>query len=382
MAEMSTSGKVQMFTRSVALISLFVVAVSAPRALAAENAPADLVLVQQGSLPIILTAPHGGREKIAGVAPREMITEKVDGSRRWGGLQRGGDPNTDILVQGIAAEIKALLGRDAYLVMAKFDRKFIDANRPPDLAFDSAEARPYYDYYHNSIRRFIAEIRKRYPAGLLIDVHGQKKDPAALMRGTRNGSAVRRLLQRYGQKSIVGPNGLFGQLEVNGFKVFPANDIPIDGTSENAGFNGGYTVFTYGSHNANGRRCRLVRVRRQVSAERCSGSNCERRGQVDRRVLPCVSEGITSAVNLNSIISPQVSTRAGCGLQCHEHVRQERPHLDDRCLSRHGVATDARALVSASPASGRRSPPSSPAAHRCRGVEARKYRDRGQSGSR
>jgi hypothetical protein len=45
---------------------------------------------------------------------------------------------------------------------------------------------------------------------------------------------------------------LFGQLQANGFKVFPANDLPIGGRSEDAGFNGGYTVQTYGSHTAAG----------------------------------------------------------------------------------------------------------------------------------
>jgi len=241
-----------MLTRCIAPLSLIAIALAAPAALAAESAAASLVLVRQGSLPIILTAPHGGRERIPGASQREMITDKVDASRRWGGFHRGGDLNTDILVQIIAAEIKALLGRDAYLVMAKFERKFIDVNRPPDLAFDGAEAKPYYDLYHSSIRRFVDEVRREYPAALLIDVHGQNKDPEALMRGTLNGRAVERLLQRSGPESIVGPNGLFGQLEVNGFKVFPANDIPIGRRSEDAGFNGGYTIRTYGSHTADG----------------------------------------------------------------------------------------------------------------------------------
>jgi hypothetical protein len=53
-------------------------------------------------------------------------------------------------------------------------------------------------------------------------------------------------------EAITGPNGLFGQLEVNGFDVFPRNDIPPDGKGEDDGFNGGYTVATYGSHHANG----------------------------------------------------------------------------------------------------------------------------------
>jgi hypothetical protein len=51
---------------------------------------------------------------------------------------------------------------------------------------------------------------------------------------------------------VTGANGLFGQLVANGFKVFPGNDVPPRGHSEDAGFNGGYTVFTYGSHNRDG----------------------------------------------------------------------------------------------------------------------------------
>jgi hypothetical protein len=83
-------------------------------------------------------------------------------------------------------------------------------------------------------------------------VHGQQKDPEALMRGTQNGRSVARLLARAGVPAVTGPNGLFGQLEADGFKVFPANDVPPDGTGENGGFNGGYTLTTYGSHNADG----------------------------------------------------------------------------------------------------------------------------------
>jgi N-formylglutamate amidohydrolase len=238
-------------SRSVVAVSLLLAPLLAAFARAADVTPADLVLVRQGTMPIILTAPHGGREAIPGVPPREDKS-KVEAFRKWGGFGAGGgDLNTGILAQSIAAEIKALTGKDVYLVMAKFERRFIDANRPPELALDGANARPYYDYYHNSIRRFVDEIRKKYPAGLLIDVHGQAIDPAVLWRGTVNGRAIKRLLQRAGAQAMTGPKGLFGQLEANGFKVFPANDRPIGGTSEDR-LNGGYTVFTYGAHTAKG----------------------------------------------------------------------------------------------------------------------------------
>jgi N-formylglutamate amidohydrolase len=163
-----------------------------------------------------------------------------------------GDTNTDRLAVGIAAGIKTLTGKEPYLVLAKFQRKYVDPNRPPEIALDSPAARPYYDDYHQSVRRFVDEIRGTYPAGLLVDVHGQKKNPEALMRGTQNGRSIARLLARAGAPAMTGLNGLFGQLEADGFEVFPANDVPPDGTSENGGFNGGYTLTAYGSHNADG----------------------------------------------------------------------------------------------------------------------------------
>ncbi|MGH7304595.1 MAG: hypothetical protein ACRELZ_14980 [Candidatus Rokuibacteriota bacterium] len=235
--------------RSVVVVAL-VLAVSGGRPVhAGDQAPTDLVLVQPGTLPIILIAPHGGRVAIPSVEPRRA---KDGASPQWGGFVTGGDRDTDLLAQRIAAEIARLTGREPYLVVAKFQRKYIDANRPPELALEDPRARPHYDYYHRSVRRFVDEVRTNHPAGLLIDVHGQSKSPDVVMRGTLNDRSVGRRLRRAGVDAVIGPSGLFGQLEANGFRVFPGNDVPPRGTSEDAGFNGGYSVFTYGSHQRDG----------------------------------------------------------------------------------------------------------------------------------
>jgi N-formylglutamate amidohydrolase len=237
-----------MLTRRSALLAPILAPIAVHAARAESLAPADLVLVRQGTLPIILTVPHGGREAIPGVAPRDT-RGKPSGGR---GFVTVTDTNTDRLALGIAAEIKALTGRELYLVMAKFKRTFVDPNRPPEVAVDSPAARPYYDFYHQAVRRFIDEVRGKYPAGaLLVDVHGQKKDPTVVMRGTQNGRTVARLIERAGIPAVTGPNGIFGQLAANGLDVFPSNDAAPEGTAENAGFNGGYTVGTY-SQNADG----------------------------------------------------------------------------------------------------------------------------------
>jgi N-formylglutamate amidohydrolase len=209
-----------------------------------------MVLVRPGTLPIVLTAPHGGREAIPGVEPRNIAGKHKGGA--WNGYVTGGDANTDVLTLGIAKEIKALTGQEPYVIVARFQRKFVDANRPPEMAYDSTGAVPYYNYYHEAIRRAVDEIRRRFPAGLLLDVHGERDVPGVLMRGTENGRTIKHLLHCAGTPAVTGTKGLFGQFEANGFKVFPSNRLPIGGTSENGGLNGGYTVALYGSHTANG----------------------------------------------------------------------------------------------------------------------------------
>jgi hypothetical protein len=81
-------------------------------ALAADRAPADLVLTQTGSLPIILTAPHGGHDPVPGIPPRNL-----EGKKDIVTYRAGGDPGTDIIVQVMAREIRALTGRDVYMVI-------------------------------------------------------------------------------------------------------------------------------------------------------------------------------------------------------------------------------------------------------------------------
>lgn len=81
------------------------------------RALAALVLVQRGTLPIILTAPHGGREAVPTIEPRRA---EDNASSKWGGVHTGSDSNTDVLARRIAAEITKLTGLDPYLVVVKF----------------------------------------------------------------------------------------------------------------------------------------------------------------------------------------------------------------------------------------------------------------------
>ncbi len=228
----------------VAAFALLVLSSAAPRA--ADEA--SLVDVRPGTLPILLTAPHGGSAEVPGVEPRT-----IDGRSKPGWtFVITTDLGTDVITEAIAGEIEKITGKKPYVVIARFDRRFIDANRRPQIAYDGAAAKPVYDHYHRVIRGFVDEIRSRHGQGLLIDVHGQSKMRNAMVRGTLNGRTITHLLARSGAQAMTGPDGLFGQLETQGFVVFPANGVAIGGTSEDPGFKGGHTVARYGSHRPDG----------------------------------------------------------------------------------------------------------------------------------
>src|SRR5262245_20607445 len=112
--------------------------VVAPFALASRPAwsedrtPFELTLARQGALPIILTAPHGGREAPPGIAQRSPSNSKSPAYARWGGFAVDADARTDLLAERITEEIRRQTGQAPYLVVARFARRYVDVNRPPD----------------------------------------------------------------------------------------------------------------------------------------------------------------------------------------------------------------------------------------------------------
>jgi len=235
--------------RGAALATLLAI----PAALALAQPPEELVHVQRGTLPILITAPHGGQKAIPGAALRNVKDPALRAaSRNWGGAVDSRDGGTEELAIGMAKEIQRITGQAPYLVAARFHRKYADANRPVEIAMEGPAARPAYELYHRSIRGFVDEIRRAHAAGLLIDVHGQDKMPDALLRGTRGGRSILKLYRRAGAAGVTGPQGLFGQLEAQGFKVFPPNREGVGAGREYPGLDGGYTVLTYGGDNADG----------------------------------------------------------------------------------------------------------------------------------
>lgn len=203
----------------------------------------DLIHAETGELPIILTAPHGGRQDVPGCEPRTPT-----GSR----FVTNPDYNTDILAQSIAAEIKRLTGKPPYLVIARFHRKFIDANRRADEAYGTDGCKADYALYHAAIRRQIDKVRAKHPHAMLFDIHGQMTYRDSILRGTRHGITVTRLLARAGALAVTGPDSVFGQFAAMGYSIVPSNDTSPTDQVEVDRYTGGHTVGIYGSHNADG----------------------------------------------------------------------------------------------------------------------------------
>lgn len=230
-------------TRNSLLLLLLLVQAPWSVSQAAAVKASPLVATQAGTLPIILSAPHGGNEMIAGVPER-----KGEGLPKGpSGFFTGRDVGTEQLAYELAAAIETRLRNKPYYVAARFHRKFIDPNRPPEIAYENAAARPVYDAYHEAVARYCREVQKKFGRGLLLDLHGQGTAKDTVFRGTKDGKSVALLIERFGVRAHNGPKSFFGLLAEHGVQGFP-----LDGSKERAGFTGGYIVQTYGSHQAFG----------------------------------------------------------------------------------------------------------------------------------
>lgn len=202
--------------------------------------PSRFVLTQAGEVPIILSAPHGGKLDVPDVDVRKGEGLKTGGS----GFVVSRDTGTEELAQQVADAIEKRFGKKPYFVIARSHRKYLDPNRPPAIAYEDADAKPVYDAYHAALTESCRDVQKQFRKGLLLDIHGQGEAKDTVFRGTQNGKTVTLLRERFGEAAHAGESSLFGRLKSLGWKVHPD---PFGGR-EQSGFGGGYIVQTYGSH--------------------------------------------------------------------------------------------------------------------------------------
>lgn len=201
------------------------------------------VSVQKGTLPIIVSAPHGGKTTLPGVPERLGKDVKMFATVR--------DANTDLLAETFVAAIEKQLDGKVWFVIARCERKYVDFNRPREGAYENEKAKPAYDAYHAALDAACKGVKEKHGAGLLLDIHGQGSFEGQICRGTQNGKSVSLLVQRHGRVALTGKNSVLGQMERAGYKIMPACDAAED-AKEEAKFNGGFMVQNYGSHTGYG----------------------------------------------------------------------------------------------------------------------------------
>jgi hypothetical protein len=125
-----------------------------------SNLETDFLHVQKGTIPVIITVPHGGTKSTSNI-PERQYGKKI------------GDFKTFDLIEIANNKIFRTFNHKPYIVAAKIERKFIDFNRIKKEAYhqNSNLAGSIYDLYHKKIRQFIDEINLKFNhKGLLIDI--------------------------------------------------------------------------------------------------------------------------------------------------------------------------------------------------------------------
>jgi N-formylglutamate amidohydrolase len=227
--------------KSVTKLSSLALATLLNSALEASDKPAaaDLLTVWHGGLPIVLAAPHGGRDPLAEVPVRRGIGVPHFTVRH--------DSNTAEIALALAGKLQQRMGAKPFLVIARFERKFVDANRPERAAYEGANAKPYYDAYHRELEAAVKLILRSFGRGLLLDLHGQAAAPETIIQGTENGRSVAALERQFGKAALFGPSSVLGQLIAFGYRA-----EPVTAGEPERRYAGGYTTQTYGSQRAGG----------------------------------------------------------------------------------------------------------------------------------
>ena len=204
----------------------------------------DLVVSQNGDLPVVISAPHGGSLRIPGVEARRG--EGIEAGAA--GFRAVRDGGTEELAMEVARQLATRMNGKPSFVISRVHRRYVDFNRPPEIGVEDPKARVVYDQYHAALRDSIENIRKTFQTGLLIDIHGQGTSSTTVYRGTSNGLTMTGLRSRFGESSWTGEESLCGFLKSRGWTMHPD---PFDG-KEQSGFTGGFIVRTYGSHRPDG----------------------------------------------------------------------------------------------------------------------------------
>jgi hypothetical protein len=217
----------------------------------------QLIEVRSGTLPIILTVPHGGTLK-----PENVL------ARRYG--VTGMDANTAPLSEMIIEELESLYGGKPHAIFARLHRSRLDPNRDiKEAAQGEPTAEAAWHRFHDGTKKACDAVMKKHGYGLLLDIHGhrhidQRVELGYLIKGEQlkatdtelnadaaliASTSIRDLDKRSPQsfaELVRGPQSLGGLLEFCGFRCLPSPTKSFPGVLAGY-FSGAYDITAHGS---------------------------------------------------------------------------------------------------------------------------------------
>lgn len=213
------------------------------------------VEIRAGTMPLIITAPHGGS-----LTPNEIP------NRTWGSTTQ--DFRTKELALDIADAVEARMGVRPYVVFTQLHRSKLDANRDiVEGAQGSEAAEIAWQEFHGFVDAARADIEGKYGRGLLLDIHGHSHaiqrielgynvsaaklgwtDAALDSANWETKSTIREIAEWHGDafsEVLRGVDSFGGLLQAAGYAATPSPAVP--GPGADPYFVGGYIVDRHGS---------------------------------------------------------------------------------------------------------------------------------------
>lgn len=236
-----------------------------------------------GTMPLIIVAPHGGD-----LSPAELP------DRSCTGCVTGNDLNTRELANAISAAFEARTGRRPFVVANRLHRRKFDANRDEGEATDDYSAlSPLWTLFHSRIDSAKARATRIHPRALLIDLHGhghaiRRLEIGYLLSETqlrladslvapyvRSASSIARLdsaavSRDAGASLLRGSRSLGTRLAAAGFPSVPSATDPAPGPLDPY-FEGGYNTQRHGS--LTGGRVDAIQIESHYSGVRDSAAS-------------------------------------------------------------------------------------------------------------
>lgn len=230
-----------------------------------------------GDLPLVISAPHGGKLKPGSVPDRTYGV-------------RTEDSNTQDLARRIAAEVKKVTGKQMPLIISHLHRSKLDPNREiKEAAQGNQTAEKIWAEYHAFVEEALKAAVSRHQRAFFIDLHGQSHPDVRVELGYLHSAAdyakpaevvnasafikegslalITRLNPDLTYTALLhGPESLGALLEERGSKATPSPRMPVPSEPY---FRGGYTTFRHILPNPQvaGLQIEANRVRLRDSAE-------------------------------------------------------------------------------------------------------------------